>query len=273
MAIQAVEMDSYIRFAGKRWTVEELAIEYGISDPTIALATIQILVNKGEARVEENLTKEQKIFQSVAAQENWVANAKQHDLYEEAVLDHRANEKREGRATYPSIEVDYPNLLKAQEQQAYFIKNLRLNPAQIEISIRVNLVVMILKDITDAEYNFVNRTYKADKMIGTTLGFMEGGVNKVTGGIDYASTRIAAPIVQIGARAGVSVFKTIATTLAKVTSSTITAASQGAKTAAHEIRHDADILRAGREIIEAKDGIKRSFNKGGSTAGGIRISG
>lgn len=271
MSKPVVEMDSLIRFSGKRYSVAEFAEHFHIDSELEALNTMQVLVNKGQASLEVNTSKEQKAFERVATEENWVANANQHDLYEEAAKDFAAQQKRDGRATYARIELDYPNLLKAQEHQALFMKQLRLSPDQVEISIRVNLVMIVLKDVTDAEVNYVNRVYKSDKAIGAALGFVESGMGKATGAIDYAATKVAAPMVQIGARAGVSVLKSLASTLAKVSSSTIVAVSQGTKAAAKDIKNDADVLRAGRELLEVKDAAMRTMNKGGATASGMRM--
>lgn len=272
MSNHVVEMDSFIRFHGKRYTIPELNAAFNIGSDLDALATAQVLVNKGNAQLEVNKTKEQKTFEKVATEENWVANANQHDLYVEAGKDFAADQKREGRARYDNIEIDYPHLLKAQEHQDLFIKQLRLRPDQIEIRVKTNLVTMVIFDITDAELNYISRTYKADKAIGSALGFMESGVGKATGAIDYAATKVAAPVVQIGARAGVSVLKSIATTLAKVSSSAVVAVSQGAKTAAHEIKTDPDVLRGGRELLQVKDAAMRTMNRGGSSAAGIRVN-
>lgn len=273
MSKYVVEMDSIIKFHGSRYTIQEFAAKFEIASELDALATAQTLVDKGKAQLEVNRTKEQKTFEKVADEENWTANANQHDMYVEAGKDFAADQKREGRARYPEVEVDYPHLLKAQEHQTLFLKNLRLRPDQVEVRIQVNLVKLVFKDITDAELNYITRTYKSDKAVGAALGFLESGVGKATGAIDYTATRIAAPMAQIGARAGVSIFKSVASTIAKVSSSALVAATQGAKAAAHEIKNDPDVLRAGRELLEVKDAGMRTLNRGGSSAStGIRVS-
>jgi hypothetical protein len=52
----------------------------------------------------------------------------------------------------------------------------------------------------------------------------------------------------------------------------LTATSQGVKQAGREIKEDPDVLRAGRELIGAKDAVMRKVGSYGTSGGsGIRI--
>lgn len=269
-----VQEDSIVNYVRRRYTMPEFALAFTNGNLETAIAAAQQLCNTGRLTVERSTSKEQRGFEQTARELDWKASANQHDAFEEQHKDFLAHQRRDGRATYAKVEFDYPNLLKAQEHQNLFHKDLRLTPEQSEIRMPAGQVVLVFYDITDAELNSITRIYKADKMVGSVVNAMDTGAHKVTGVVNYAATKVAAPVAQVGVRAGVSILKTIGTTMAKVTGGLITASVQGAKQAAHEIKHDPEVLRAGRELLEVKDSAMRavSTRSNGTGGGGIRIT-
>lgn len=265
--------DSIVNYYKRRYTMIEFALAFCNGNMETALVAAQQLCDTGRLTVERNTSVEQRGFEKTASELDWKASANQHDQFEEQHKDFIAQQKREGRATYQKVEFDYPNLLKAQEHQNMFHKDLRLTGNQSEIRLTPGVVMLVFYDITDAELNAITRIYKADKMIGSVVNAMDSGTQKMTGVVSYAATKVAAPMAQVGVRAGVSILKTIGTTMAKVTGGLISASVQGAKQAAHEIRHDPEVLRAGRELLDAKDSAMRVVgSRSNGSSGGIRIT-
>lgn len=274
MAKPIVEMDSVFTFCNRRYDMQLFADTFCGGDLDQALATVQQLCDTGRASIERNTSKEQRAFERTASEVEWKAQANQHDQFEEQHKDFIADKKREGRATYAEIKLDYPNLLKAQEHQNLFLRDLRIAPTNTKIEIAGGLVHLKFFNVTDAELNYMKRLYQTDRVIGGVINAVDSGAQKVTGVVDYAANKIAAPTAQVVTRAGVSILKTVGKTMAKVTSGLVTASIQGTKQAAHEIRNDAEVLRAGRELLEVKDAATRlvaNHSRGGG-GGGITIT-
>ena len=269
MAKYIITENTTIDFHGKHYTADQFAIEYCGGDITKAIPAMQVLVNKGQAKIYERKTKEQKVFEKVDREETWSEKADTHDMLEEGIKDFRAQQKRENKALYKQVEFDFPNILTAQMFQQTMVKELRLQ--ETEISLRGAAVVVVFRNVTDSELNFMNRTYKTDKVVASAVNVVDTAARRTTDATHYAATKVIAPVVQVGARAGASIFKTILTTGAKVAGSLVTATTQGVKNAAHEIKHDPDVLRAGRELIDVKDAALRTTRNMGSGTGAARI--
>lgn len=267
---QIITEHSVIEFKKQRYDMESFANLYTAEDKETAISVVQSLVDKGKAKVINSLSAEEATFQQVLKEEAWSEKADSHDMLEEANKDFRAQQKREGKATYAQVEFDFANLLVAQQFQSTIVKNLRIQES--EIAIRPGIVVVVFKNITDAELNSINRLYATDKFVGSAISLVDTAGQKTTDAVHYAATKVIAPTAQVGVRAGVSIFKTLLTTSAKVTGGLISATSQGIKSAAQEIQNDPEVLRAGRDLIDVKDGISRQVMKiGNNSTGGGRI--
>lgn len=272
MSKYKADIQTVIDFKGKRYDVETFANAFAEGNIENAIGAMEVLLNKGSAKLVVRNTKESKTFERIEKEESWSESADQHDMFVEANKDYLAQARREGKATYAQVEFDFGNLLKAQQFQSNMVKDLRIQDT--EISLRSGVCVVIFREVTDAELNYMNRVYKADKVVNATVGTVNNVAEKATGAVHYGATKIVAPVVQVGARAGASIFKTLLTTSAKTAGSLISATAQGVRSAAHEIRHDEDVLRAGRDLIQVKDGVARKITNMGSHSGsGARIIG
>lgn len=264
-------MERKLNFCGQMYTFEKFAQEYCDGDFEQAEAVIITLIKQGRANWVEHdpRAKENKALMKALVQQTIEEQADVHDQYDELQKEFARNLQREGRLTYPKIELDFAHLGKAQEFQLYVANELRL---ESEIALRGTKCTLIVFEPTDKEYNAMVRKYKTESAINTAIT----GVDKVATGatktVDYTATKIIAPTVQVGAKAGVSILKTLAVTGAKTTGTLISALANGSKQCVKEIQTDPDVLRASRDLLQTKDSIARGIRAHStSTGNGIRI--
>lgn len=271
--MKKVEISDTFTFHGKDYTVDEFATAYAEGDIDKALDLANILYAKGKVIIRDNSTPEEKVFKKVQGEVDIVSQANAADQEQEAILDYQAAQKREGRMTYPKIELDYPSSALARIHGMKFIKELRLQEEQININSTISgKIVMTISDITDAEFNAICRIYKTDKIINSAMSMATKASNTVVGGFNFGTEKIAVPTLDLGIKTGMGILRGLSKVVVKTGSTLITSAMQSAKQTASEVADDPDVLRARRELIETKDAIKRKIgNVSNSGGNGIKI--
>jgi hypothetical protein len=246
---------------------QAFADEYTSGDLNKANDIIPVLIKKGSLQVMEVKSPVQKHFEQVAAEELISQTVDMLNLETEMGKDLKAKKNRENRLTYPGISVDCSTYSDAVKLMSYCNTTLRLK--EISINTDNNGHHVIIKNITDAEINAVNRYYTGMKLTAGVQTGMQKSVDTVTKTVDYATQNIIAPAAQIGVKGVVNIFKSLAKVGAKVGSTTITATSQGIQQTKLELMSDPDVLRAANELIGAKDALKRKTM--GNTSSGITM--
>jgi hypothetical protein len=269
--LQNINSEDQINFKGNVMTLQKFADTYIEGDLEGAADVLEVLLRKGSAKLVNNQpTKQEKAIETATREEVVRQLAEQIDAQEEMAKDNKAQVKREGRLTYDEVEIQYPNLFRAQEAELNYKEKLRIS--NTEIRLRDNVAYLVVRDITDAELNYINRTYTADNVIKAGMGYVGRGADTMVDTIDYTAKKVVTPVLEIGARASMGLLKALASTAVKTGATVINAGTKGARQTAYEIKHDPDIIRAHRELIETKDDVVRSLaNKTGNTASGIKV--
>ena len=264
-------MERKLNFCGQMYTVDKFVTEFCDGNAEQAETVINTLIKQGRANWVEHdpKAKENKALLKALVQQTIEEQAEVHDTYDELQKEFKRNQKREGRLTYPKIELDFAHLGKAQEFQIYVANELRL---ESEIALRGNACVLVVFNPTDHEYNAMVRKYKAESAINTAVSGVDKVATTATKAVDYTATKIVAPTVQVGAKAGVSILKTLAVTSAKATGTIVSALATGTKQCVQEVKTDPDVLRASRDLLNTKDSIARGIRAHStSTGNGVRI--
>jgi hypothetical protein len=150
--------------------------------------------------------------------------------------------------------------------------NLRLTEEQFATQVSENGgYVLVIKNITDAELNYIQRLYKLEIGITNVMDTVNTGAQKVTSVVGYTADNILGPSVQVISKAGSSILKTLLKTGVKTTSTILTSAIHGIKEASSEVKNDPDTLRLVRESINIKDSVARSINSFSNNVGGSGI--
>jgi hypothetical protein len=270
MAKYKADEDTVISFYGQTYNVDQFAQAFSDGDKTNAIGAMTILLNNGRAKLYKGAeNKQTKAFEKTYEEQSIKDAAYEHENYEEKNKDYRAEQKREGKLTYPCVEFEFAYPLKAQEFENYVKKDLRI--IDTEISVRGGRCVLKVYNVTDSEVNAMSRTYKADKFTQNAIGVVDTTAKRATDAVHYTATKVVSPVIQVGARAGASIFKTILATAAKTAGTLVSATASGIKSAAYEIKHDPEVLKGARDIIEVGDSVRRKVGTGQCGGAGITI--
>ena len=264
--------ESVVQVKGNAYTVQQFANKYSDGNLEQAISLIEVLIKKGSAKtVEPGVAKENKAINNALTEETISALAVFIEQEEENAKDSKAEKKREGRLTYPEVEIEYPSHMEAIQAEERYIAELRLKNTEVKSKNGRHLLVVY--DITDAEMNYINRTYTVDKVVQSSIGVVNTGVEKLTGAVDYTAKNVLTPITKVGAKGVGALFKTVTSTVARTGATVITATKEGVTKTAKELREDTEVIKASRDLIDTKDAIKRKVsNIGGSGVnGGIRV--
>lgn len=264
-------MERKLNFCGQLFTLEQFAEELCEGNQERASGVIEELVRQGRAAwIEQNpQEKEQKQLMKTLVQQTLVENANLHDQYDTLQEEYRREKARAGRITYDAIELDFAHLGKAQEFQIYVANTLRL---ESEITLRGSACVLKVFNCTDKELNAMSMKYKAENAINSVVHGVDKVATGTTKAVDYAAKQVVAPAVQVGAKAGVNILKTLAVTSIKSTGSIVSAIAAGSKQCVQEISTDPDVLRASRDLLGVKDATMRAVRSHSTSVGnGVRI--
>lgn len=261
--------DSKFLFYGDTYDgIAQFADEYSEGDIKKAKPIIEVLLRKGEMQVLEVKSPKDKCFEQTAKEEMIARAVESLDLEAEMSKNLKANKKRENRLTYPGIEVTVNSYADALKLMNYCQQTLRLMDVSINVDALGNHV--IIKNLTDAEMNAINRYYMGMNVTAGIQTGMQKSVDTLTKSIDYTAQQVITPAAQIGVKGVVSIFKSLAKVGARVGSTAITATSKGIQQTKEELLSDPDVLRATNELINAKDAVKRKTT-GIGTVSGIKM--
>ena len=265
-------MDAKLNFCGQLYTLEAFANEFSNGDAVQASKVIEVLIGQGRANwVQSTQTaKQDKQLMKALVQQAIGNEADKHDKYDQMQKQYNREVKRENRLTYDEVEFDFAHLGKAEEFEAHVINNMGL---ESEIALRSGKAVVRVYNLTDQDLNSLSRKYNTEKAINGVVGGVDKVASSATKAVDYTAKQVIAPTVQVGAKAGVSILKTVAVTGFKTAGTLVSAIASGTKQCASEISTDADVLRASRDLLDVKDSAMRAVKSrtGASVGNGIRI--
>lgn len=264
-----LNQESKIMFFGTTYTMQDFADKFAKGELEKGMRLAGILVKKGEAVVAEIKTPLQETFEKVAQEELISQAVDMLDMEAEMAKDLKANKNREGKLTYPGVDVIFGTYQEAMKLYVYCQNTLRIKDLTINTDIQGHRV--IAKNITEAELNAINRYYMGMKVTTGIQAGMQKSVDTITNGVDYAAQNVIAPAAQIGIKGVANIFKSIAKVGAKVSSTAITATTQTIKSAKEELIQDPDVIRAANELIQTKDTFKRKALGVGKATSGIRM--
>jgi hypothetical protein len=266
MQILEINDQSIIKFNGRNYSIDSFAKQYNSGDTEAAKKALTVLVEQGRAAIQEFKTKEQKKMEAALKEEELKSTVESFEHFEEQAKDFTAEKKREGCLRYGAVEYDFPHILKAQEFQEAMEAELRIQDS--EIIMRKTCVVVVFKDITDVEKAYIDKRYNIENAVDKAVGVVDKVATTATDAVHFTAVKVASPIAKVGFKAGANILKTTLTAIAKTAGTAVTATSQGIKSAAHEISHDPDVLKAGKELYDTKDAIAKKIVGGNGSKGG-----
>ena len=260
-----INKETKIIINNKTYTVQEFMAKYAVKDESTALMIIDKLVAQGKATIKDESTKEEKLIQDTL-------KAIEKDAIVEG-LDIEAEENRIAKREKAKAEVDLTNVSlafnstpEAEDFRQWCYEN-GINDT--EISERNGELTLKIYEVTPNEYVKITRKYNTEKAIKSTVNATSSVCEKATKGIDFGLTKVVAPAARIGAEAGMNIGKAVVHTGIKTGAGLINSGSKAVKQTADELRHDPELLRAGKELRDAKNKMKSFFSRkfGGKSTG------
>jgi hypothetical protein len=266
----ALDRTKILMFAGKKFTMEEFIKHYGMEgEPD---ATVEILINtlkkKGKLHYIEHKDKEQELFEKVGKEIDLQARIAEMEAEADAVEAYKTTKNKEGKLMYEEVEIDFPTKTYALEFFEYAQKKLRV---EAELYEQGNLYVLVLKNVAESDLAAIKRKRnfaEAGKVvINATDKFAEAAVGTAA----FATEKVIAPTTKAAIKTTLGLTKSLLKTSTTVGSNLVTSTANSSRQMVTELANDSDVLKAKKELIDAKDAIVRMFRRGPKAAPDFRI--
>jgi hypothetical protein len=264
MNLKELNLEQQVFFSGKKMSMQEFLDSCDMSaDDNGILIVINKLIKKGKLRILDDPKENdfQTAFEDLEL-DSAISDIEEDDYNTEK---YRRAKKKEGQLIFELIEIDFPSRQSVQDMLEYCAKRMIVSSAEA----RDGLYVLTLENISESElagirrYQFLNKT--GANLTKTADGIAKHTVNTVA----FTAQNVVLPATRAGLTAALGVVKTVLKTGTQVGSNIITNTTMNAKTMKKELSTDHEVLKAKRDLIDAKDSIMRFF-KSGSSSSGIR---
>lgn len=247
------------KFKGAEYTFDTFTKQHAGGDESVSEAMLAVLESKSMiVFIDSEIKTKQDLAVEKALKELGIVQAGDEiDAIKENNKDYEHYKKSENRLKYEQAEYDFADIYKAQEFELYAQKETRLSTS---IMTKNNIHTVFVYELTDMDLTKLNRKYKLENTVDKTIDVSTDVAMMASKGVDYASKKVLAPVVQVVARSGASILKTSLSALVKTGSTLISSTYQGVKEASHEISNDAQFKIASRDLVHLKDDLRKATN-------------
>lgn len=242
---------------GKKVSMDKFQESYGIDTMDRAIELAEIMVKKGRATVYSKTSEEDAIIEMLEKEEEF-SNLLDAIDEEESAHEQYVRAKRAEDVDLTSIRLSFKNSADASKAE-YWVNGLGINDT--EISIKNGQVALVVRDITPIEYAKIARRYQADKVIGNTVDLASKTVTSTTDALNYGLTNIVAPTAKIAGQAGMNIGKGVIHTGMKVGAGLVNSGSKAIEETKVAMTTDLEVLRAKKELVDAKDKTLSFFRR------------
>ena len=265
-----IDKNQIIFFAGKKMTIEEFMIMYDIdgeNEETVKII-LDKLEKKGKLRyLTDDNQGDKTAFESVYKELELEAKIAQIEKNAEKEAKYKASKQREGRLVYEEIEVDLPTETRAAEMLRYVNDKLKL-AARVEE--RDGIYTIIIANATESDVAAIKR----HKLIDDAGKAINQGAEKVANTVldtaAFAADKVVLPATKASLKAALGLTKTIVKTSTSASAALISGTTKNIRSMSQELKYDEDVLRAKKDLVDAKDAIMRMFKRSKSSSD-IRI--
>ena len=270
MSNQTIDREVNVFFAGRKMTMGEFLEAYGLQDESdsVAMIVVEKLVKKGKLRILEPEQGANEAFKAVHKELDLEAKLAQMEEDADKAASYSALKNKEGKLCYEEIELDFPTRGYANDMLAYCKKKLKLAGS---IEEREGLFVVVLNDVSESDLSAIKRHNlfnKAGKLMFETTDKVAASVIDT---VSFASEKVVLPVTKAGISATLGLAKTLVKTTASTGSAVISGTSKNVRAMSNELAHDEDVLRAKKDLVDAKDAVMRLFKRG-NKSNDIRIT-
>lgn len=240
---------------GKTISMESFVIKYGVENMDAAILIANTLVKQGKATIVEKITEEERLIKGAIKSEAFTAIV---DAINEEEESHKVYVREQNKVDNDLIKIglDFATTFEAVEAEQWINS---LGISDTEITMKKGAVMLKVIDITPQEYSKISRKFQTEKAIKNTVDMASKTMNGATDAVNYTATKVVAPIAKIAGEAGMNLGKGLAHTTVKVGSGLVNSGSKAIKDTKIALQTDPEMLRATRELRDAKDGLMSFF--------------
>lgn len=252
-----ITQDSKIKINGKTYTIENFMNKFGIADMEQAIYSAQVLVKQGKATVVYKSNADEDMLTKALERENKNSIVDAIDAEEEQYKSAQREAKKED-VDLVNIKLEFATTHEAINAEKW-INDLGIDDT--EVSTRKGIVSVKVYDITPDEYNKIARKYQTEKAINKVVNTTSNAFNNLTDAVNYGATKVVAPVAKIAGEAGMNISKGLVHTGIKIGAGLVNSGSKAIKETKVALETDPEMLRASRELREAKDTMTSFFRK------------
>lgn len=247
-------------FRGQKYTREEFIKSFDMENDSEEFRDmiIEKLVRRGEIKFPEKTGRQNKVIESVI---NEIA-------LEQQIASYSDNGQFTRGHLYNKVEID----LYMSNEVGVICGMLEDAGIEHVLVKKDTCYLLTITDIAEADLAIIKNQLskmRVDRNIKNGLAFVEG---KTVGAIDFASSRVAAPVVKTSVKTAIGIGRVLAKTVTAVGASVISSTASGVRTVAKELVQDEDVLKAKKEMLGIKNSAKKLMGKSSFSMGdSIRV--
>lgn len=252
-----VTMETVLIIKGKKYTMESFMTKFAITDEDKAIKYATTLVKKGMAVVYSDKSEEEELISKLDDHQEFMALMDKLDQEEYESTKAKREEAKED-TDLVSIALTFRTSAEACQAEQW-INSIGIEDT--EISLKKGTIKLIVRNITPAEHTKIATRYQLEKAINNTVAVAGKTLVGTTDAINYVATKVVAPTAKIAGEAGMNLGKGLIHTGIRVGAGLVNATSKAVTDTKVAMATDTELLKAKREIIEAKDSALSFFRK------------
>jgi len=252
-----ITMESVLLIKGKKYTMEAFMKKFAIPNQDRAVLYANTLVKKGMAVVYSEKSEEEELIAKLDEEQAFNAMINQLESEEYSSVQAKRAENKED-TDLVSIALTFNNSAEACAAENW-INSMGIEDT--EISIKKGAVKLVVKEITPQEYTKIATKYQLEKAINTTVGIAGKTIVGATDTVNYVATKVVAPVAKIAGEASMNLSKGLVHTGVKVGAGLVNATSKAVVDTKVAMSTDTELLKAKKEIVDAKDSAISFFKK------------
>jgi len=247
-------------FKDVRYTKEEFNEKFGytpdegemILNMLIDKASVTVVSQAGSAR---DYIDQQQVEQEVVNHGNRVEE------------DSRAAAK-DSEDLIKEVQIPYSTMHEAELAGAKITVRYGLDVATMQ---RNNKAYLILYDVSEKTLIAIEREYNVNRTVQAGVDKVNQGITAVGDVLSYTLNDIGLPVMKSGMKLAAGIAKSASRFASKTAASGLNIAAQTQRETDYLLANDPDVIMAKRELINAKDAIKRRFGSKKTTGSNFEI--
>lgn len=257
-----VDMNTILLIKGKKYTMEAFMTKFAITDENKAVQYANLLVKKGKASIYSATSDEEDLISKLDEEQAFIDMMNQLEAEEHASLQAKREELKED-VDLVSIALTFKTSAEACTAENWITS---IGIEDTEISMKKGAIKLIVRNITPQEYTKIATRYQLEKAINTTVDATGKALVGATDAVNYVATKVVAPTAKIAGEAGMNLGKGLFHTSVKVGAGLVNATSKAVTETKVAMATDTELLKAKKELVDAKDAAVSFFRRKLGTA-------